>query len=145
MKYTVEIEIDRPIEKVIELFDNPDNLQKWMKGLLSMEHVSGTPGEPGAKSLLRFKMGNKEIEMTETIITRSLPEEFTATYEAKGVHNIVANRFLKLSEHKTKYSTEQEFEFSGFMKMVAFLMPGVFKKQSMDFLKDFKEFVESQP
>ena len=57
MKYTTEIEIEKPIEKVIELFDNPDNLKKWMEGLQSFEHLSGTPGQPGAKSRLFFKMG----------------------------------------------------------------------------------------
>jgi len=35
MKYTTEIEIERPIDKVIELFDNADSLKKWMEGLTS--------------------------------------------------------------------------------------------------------------
>lgn len=35
MKYTAEIEINKPIDTVIELFDNPDNMGKWMEGLQS--------------------------------------------------------------------------------------------------------------
>lgn len=144
MKYSTEIEIDKPIDKVIDLFDNPDNMNKWMEGLQSFEPLSGTPGQQGAKSRLKFKMGSREIEMIETITSRNLPEEFSGTYEAKGVFNIVKNRFIKLTDTKTKYITENEFQFKGFMKLIAFLMPGAFKKQSMKYLTDFKKFVESQ-
>jgi uncharacterized membrane protein len=144
MKYSSEIEINRPIDRVIELFDNPDNMGKWMEGLQSFEPISGTPGQPDAKSRLKFKMGKREIEMIETITSRNLPDEFSGTYEAKGVYNIIKNRFVKLSDTKTKYITENEFRFNGFMKLIAFLMPGAFKKQSDKYLTDFKTFVESQ-
>jgi hypothetical protein len=142
MKYTSEIEIDKPIGKVIELFDNPNNLSEWMDGLQSFEPLSGIPGQPGAKSRLRFKMGKREIEMIETITVRNLPEEFTGTYEAKGVFNIVKNYFRPIDENKTKYVTEQEFEFKGFMKIIGAVMPGAFKKQTKKTLVDFKNFVE---
>src|SRR5688572_32451586 len=60
-----------------------------------------------------FRMGKREIEMIETITTRDLPKEFSGTYEAKGVYNIVKNSFVKLSETRTKYITENEFQFKG--------------------------------
>ncbi len=142
MKYSCEIEIDRPIDRVIELFDDPKNLPHWMEGLQSFEHISGTPGQPGAKSRLKFKMKNREMEMIETVKTRNLPHEFTGTYEANGAFNTVTNRFARLSDTRTKYINEQEFQFKGFMKVIAFLMPGVFKKQSMKYLQAFKDFAE---
>lgn len=144
MKYKQEIEIDKPIDQVIALFDNPDNMSKWMEGLQSFEPISGTPGQPGAKSKLKFKMGNREIEMIETITVRNLPDEFSGSYEAKGVFNIVKNKFIKISNNKTKYISECKFQFTGFMKIIAFLMPNSFKKQSMKYLVDFKEFAEKQ-
>jgi uncharacterized membrane protein len=143
MKYTSEIEIDLGIDRVIELFDDPKNLPKWMIGLESFEHISGRPGQVGAKSLLKFKMGKREFEMIETVTVRNLPDEFTGTYELKGVYNIVKNKFIRISDSKTKYLTEQEYQFSGFMKIIGFLMPTAFKKQSMQYLIDFKKFVEN--
>jgi len=142
MKYTSEIEINKPIDKVVELFDNPANMDKWMIGLQSFEPISGIPGQVGAKSRLKFKMGKREIEMIETVTVRNLPDELSGTYEAKGVFNIVKNRFIPLSDNRTKYVSEQEFQFKGFMKIIGFLMPGAFKKQSMKYLMDFKSFVE---
>jgi hypothetical protein len=116
-----------------------------MDGLQKFEPLSGTSGQPGAKSRLTFKMGNRTIEMIETVTARNLPHEFSGTYEAKGVFNLVKNKFAEISPGKTRYSTEHEFQFQGFMKVIAFLMPGAFKKQSMKYLMDFKKFVESQP
>ena len=142
MKYTVEIEIDKPLDEVVKLFDNTDNLYKWMDGFQSMEHISGEPGQPGAKSKMQFKMGKRDIEMIETITEKNLPEEFTGTYEAKGVFNIVKNKFEALPEKRTRYITEQEFKFSGFMKIIGATMPGSFKKESMKYLQNFKEFAE---
>ena len=55
MKYTCQIVIDLPRRRVVELFDDPANLPKWMTGLQSFEHVSGEPGRPGAKSRLLFE------------------------------------------------------------------------------------------
>ena len=142
MKYTSSIEINRPVDRVIELFDSTDNMFKWMKGLQSFEAISGNPGQVGAKSRLKFKMGKREIEMIETITVKNLPDEFSGTYEAKGVFNVVKNKFIALPGNKTKYISEQEFKFLGFMKIIGFLMPGAFKKQSMKYLNDFKTFVE---
>lgn len=142
MKYSSEIEINQPIGRVIELFDNPGNLPKWMEGLQSFEPISGTYGQVGSKARLVFKMGKREIEMIETITVRNLPDEFSGTYEAKGVFNMVRNKFIPVGENKTKYISEQEFQFKGFMKIIGFLMPGAFKKQSMKYLSDFKNFAE---
>ncbi|MBT3252521.1 MAG: SRPBCC family protein [Candidatus Marinimicrobia bacterium] len=144
MKYTVELDINLPIDRVIELFDNTENMYKWMEGLQSFESLEGTPGQVGAKSKMVFISGKREIEMVETITVKNLPDEFSAIYEANGVYNIVKNHFIAKGEALTRYITEQEFQFTGFMKFMAFFMPGAFKKQSMQHLKAFRTFAESQ-
>jgi carbon monoxide dehydrogenase subunit G len=141
LKYTVEITIDRPRSRVVELFDNPDNLKHWMPGLQSFEPLTGKPGTVGSKAKLTFLMNNRKLEMVETITKRSL---FNGTYEAKGVFNIVNNRFIDIDGKSTRYVSDQEFQMKGIMKLFAWIMPGVFKKQSMKYLIDFKTFVENQ-
>ena len=67
MKYTVHVDLDLPRSRVIELFDDPDNLYKWLRGLQAFEPLSGEPGQPGAKSRFTIKSGGRDIEMVETI------------------------------------------------------------------------------
>ena len=114
MHYNYEIEIKKPIDFVIKMFDNPDNLKKWQTGLLSFETIEGEAGKPGTKSLLKYQMGKREIEMVETIEVNNLPQEFSGTYEAKNVFNRVVNRFEKIDAAKTLYKTENTFEFRSF-------------------------------
>ena len=144
MNYSQQIEINIPREKVIELFDNPDNMKHWQPGLISYEHLSGDHGKPGAKMLLRYKMGKRKIEMIETITVRDLPNEFSGTYEAKGVWNMVKNTFTEPSDGSTIWLSENEFKFKGFMKIMAAVMPGAFKKQSFKYMQQFKEFAEAE-
>lgn len=46
MKYKLDIIINKPVDEVIKLFDNPDNLKKWQPELVSFEHLSGEEGQP---------------------------------------------------------------------------------------------------
>jgi hypothetical protein len=144
MKYSVDILIDKPIDTVVALFDDPDNLSKWQPGFISSEHIEGEWGVPGSKYRLKYKMGKRDIEMIETLTVRDLPREMSGTYEAKGVFNIVKNYFEPVSEHQTRWRSDQEFQFKGFMKIIAVLMPRSFKKQSMKYLELFKAYAESQ-
>ncbi len=142
MKYQCSIDIELPIDEVVAKYDNEENLYKWMEGLQAIEPISGTPGEPGAKSNIVFQMGKRRMEMVETVIKRNPPEAITMTYDAKGVHNIVTTSFEKVSDNVTKCINDQEFQMKGFMKLMTWLMPGAFKKQSMKYLKAFKDFAE---
>jgi len=143
MKYEHKIEINLPRNRVIELFDSTENMRKWQPELISFEHVSGTPGQEGAKSKLLYKMGKRETQMIETITKRNFPDEFSGTYETKGVWNLQENFFKETGENKTEWTTISEFRCSGFMKVICWLMPGAFKKQTLKFMKRFKDFVEN--
>ncbi|WP_420581143.1 SRPBCC family protein [Reichenbachiella sp.] len=144
MKYTVDIIIDLPRPKVISLFDNPDNMHKWQPDLVSFDHLSGDPGQPGAKSKLHYKMGKREMEMIETVTKNDLPNEMCGTYETKGVFNIISNRFEEVSEKQTRWVSENEFQFSGYMKLLGIFMKGAFPKQTLKFMNQFKTFAENE-
>ena len=142
MQYEIEMDIDLPRARVIELFDSKENLKEWQPDLISFEHQSGEPGEVGAKSKLIYKMGKKEVEMIETITAKNLPDEFSGTYEADGVWNRCENRFIEVGENRTRWHFTTEFRLSGFMKLMGFFMPFLFKKQSRQFMEQFKAFAE---
>lgn len=145
MKYTLDITIELPREKVIALFDNPDNLRHWQPGFVSFESLSGTPGEVGATSRLRYNMNGREVELIETITARNLPDEFSGTYETKGIWNEIRNHFEAVDANTTKWISEIEFRPAGFMmKAMMSLMPGAFRKQSLTFMENFKNWAEGQ-
>ena len=145
MKYSNDVVINLPLDKVTELLDNPENMKHWQPGLLSWELLTDKPGEVGSKIKLKYRMGKREIGMVETIVKKELPDHFDATYEAKGVYNIVSNRFQAVNENQTRWVAENEFQFTNLMmKIIGLLMPGSFKKQSQLYLDKFKKFAESR-
>ncbi len=144
MRYTTTIEIDKPLDEVVALFDNIENYEHWMTGLQDFQVIDGQPGHEGTKVKYRFKMGNREIGMIEVVEKRDLPNEYKVSYYTKGVRNTVKNIFEKIDSASTKYTTENEFHFEGFMKLLGFLLPNLFKKQSLKYQVDFKKFVENK-
>ena len=143
MKFHCNVIIDLPIDKVIELFDNPDNLKEWQDGFVSYTHLSGTPGEPGAKSKLIYNANGKEIELIETITVRNLPEELSAIFEHHMMTNTMKNSFIAIGMNKTKYDIDIEYtKFNGMLKYLSWLMKGTFKAQTQKWINQFKDFAE---
>ena len=144
MEYTNEIIINAPIDRVVELFGNSDNMYKWMEGIVDHEHLEGTPGQEGAKMLMVFNMGGNQIEITETILAKDLPAVFDAKYESKFSTNIVQSGFEQVNETTTRQYSVTKIKPGNFMvRMMTWLSPNMFKKQSQKYMIDFKTFAES--
>ena len=111
MRYSIEVEINAPVAKVVELFDADNDASK----------IEG---------------------MTETVLVRDLPREFSARYEFHGVSYVLKKHFEALGPDKTRYICDQEFQFAGMMKVLSRLMPWVFKWESRKHSNRFKAFVE---
>ena len=146
MKFSCQVTIDRPLNRVIELFNSVENLKEWQDGFVSFEHLSVEPGEVGAKSKLVYLMGNRKMELIETILVNDLPEEFTGRYLSSATTNTMRNRFTALDEQKTRWEANIEYsELKGFMiKIMGFFFPGMFKKQTQKWLNQFKAFAERE-
>ena len=80
----------------------------------------------------------------KTITKSDFPHQFHATYHTKGMNNIQQNFFEKTPENHTKWTSKSEFIPLNFMmKVMITLMPSAFKKQSLLYMKDFKNFAEN--
>ncbi len=143
MKYELSIEIDLPLNDVADAFSDPIQLADWQRGFVSIEHIEGELGKEGAKSEIKYIMGKRAVDMVETITKNDLPRYFSAIYEAKGVWNLQENTFSEITETKTRWTSRSEFVMQSFpLKVLAFLMPKMFKKQSYQYMTDFKSWVE---
>ena len=144
MRYTLSNTINKPLEEVVEKFKDPDGVKHWMEGLQRIEHISGTPGEVGAKSDFYFLHKKKEMKISETILEQNLPRQIKFAYQSPMGNNEVEMVFEKLTDHSVKQINNSYFELKGFMKIMGFLMKGMFKKQSLKFMTAFKDYVEQE-
>ena len=145
LSYITEVEINSNIDHVIELFDDADNLKEYFPEMKERELISGIDKEVGAtyKIVATTTEGSdKRMEMMETIIKRDLPNELSSLYTANGVENIVRNKFISISDDKTKVVNESEFLFNGYMKIFSKFFPSIFKNQTSLYMNNFKDFAE---
>ncbi len=103
MKYTCTVDIELPIDKTVELWTDEKNFKEWQDGFQSIELLSGTPNEKGAKSKIILDDGKRRIELIETIINSNLPSEKKALYEHIHMTNTQTSRFEPISKNKTRY------------------------------------------
>lgn len=143
MKYTSEVIIRLSREKVIELFDNTENLYKWQPGLRSFEHLSGEAGKEGCQSTMVYDGRKGDLVMTETITHRKLPEEFHGVYKAKGVYNEMYNYFSEPEAGITLWKTVSVFRFKGLMALMAPFMKKAFMDNTLLSMERFKVFAET--
>ena len=147
MKLECQVDIRAPRNKVVELFDCPDNLGEWQDGFQSFEMIEGSPGEVGSKARLVYLMGKKRMELIETITVNDMPREFSGRYEHIHMDNTMRNFFEEIEGGRaTRYRAEVEYtELKSLMvRVMAKLFPGMFKKQVQKWINQFRDFVERE-
>lgn len=146
MRYRLEIDIDAPRERVLELFLDLDALSRWQPDLVSVEAIGdGAPRAVGAQTRQVHRMGGRTVDILETITVNDYPERFAATYEADNVWNAVDNRFADVDGRATRWTLESECRVSGIiMRVMILFVPGMFRRQTSTMMDRFKAFVERE-
>ncbi|WP_250006782.1 SRPBCC family protein [Actinoplanes sp. M2I2] len=153
MKYTVSLEIARPRGRVVELLTDPAYLPMWLRGLVLHEPLSGEHGQVGTTSRVVLQMGRQEFECTETVTRREpldlhgLGREDVVHFEreivGEGMWSAARERLTASGPEATLWVSENEYRFSSLlMRLVGVVMPGAFRKQSLQHMQDFKAFAE---
>ncbi|MBT8274335.1 MAG: SRPBCC family protein [Bacteroidia bacterium] len=141
MKFSCSVNIKQSKEKVAQYFADPTLLHHFQDGFKSKTLISGVEGEKGAKSTMVYE----KLELLETILENNLPDEFHALYEHKHMTNTMRVNFETLADGSTEYTSEIDYtKFNGFMiKLIAKLFPGMFRKQVLKWMLQFKDYCEN--
>src|SRR5690606_34128402 len=125
------------------------HIPKWLRGVVLHEPLNGLHGQVGTRSRVVMEMGQQKFEATETITRRepadlsSIPKGSVVHFEreivGEGMWNAARERLSEASPNTTLWVSENEYRFSGLlMRLVGLLMPGTFRKQSLQHMQDFK-------
>jgi len=152
VKYTIPLEIALPRQRVIELLEDPAHRPKWLRGLVSQEVVHGVDGQVGTESRVIFRSGKQTTQCTETITRREpthlqdVPSDRDIRFEreivANGMWNAAREQLTEAGPESTLWVSENEYRFTGLMRLAAPIMRAAFVKQSRQHMEDFKAFAE---
>ncbi len=140
------IDIEQSLDKVTELFANPNYLKEYQDGFIRKIHISGDEGKTAAISKMYYKHGKNEMELTETITKNALPHTFEAHYHHMHMDNTMKCNFKVLNDKKTRYEYEYEYTRINWImpRLIAILFPSMYKKPAERWLRQFKAFAENQ-
>ncbi len=152
VKYSVTIDLALPRDRVIRLLEDPAHRPKWLKDLVLHEPERGEEGQVGTESRVVFRSGKSTMECTETITRREpsdlaeVPSARVVRFEreivAPGMWSAARERLTESGPGNTRWVSENEYRFSGPMRLVSPLLRGVFIRQSRRVMQDFKAFAE---
>jgi uncharacterized protein YndB with AHSA1/START domain len=140
----VTITINQPAEKVWELFMNPDNLQYWLTGFVSAEHLNGNVGETGSVSKLKFMERGEVMEVTETVLNAKPNQQFASMMKHETFETETDIRLISFGQRTELIQTVQFSPKGFFMKLLMPIVKGAMKKRMANELLSFKNFAETK-
>ncbi|WP_456460735.1 SRPBCC family protein [Reichenbachiella sp.] len=146
MKIETTVVIDQPLDTVVKYFADPAYLKEYQEGFVSKELVSGVAGENGAISNMLYEHNGQKMELVETITTNDLPNAFEAHYHHEHMDNTMKCLFTPLNENQTQYTSFIHYTRINWVmpRLMAILVPSLYKKPVKRWLENFKKFVEGQ-
>lgn len=153
MRYANSIEITLPRQKVVQLLADPALIPMWLRGVVLHEPLRGAHGQVGSVSRVVMQSGRRTMEGTETITRREpadlhgIPADvvvhFAREIVAEGMWNSVHDRLTEATPETTLWESDSEMRFDSLpMRLMARIIPGVFRRQSQRHMEDFKAFAE---
>jgi uncharacterized protein YndB with AHSA1/START domain len=138
----IEVNIQKPIDRVASLHADPTNNTKWMHDIARVELVSGKPGAPGSRYRMIPSRGSMVFEAT--VVAAELPRELQLTLEASGITVLVRATFEARSDGSTRMRSEERFVFHGFVhRLMGLLARPAIRKAHRTHIEAFRQFAES--
>lgn len=142
-KYTVEVEVDKPVEEVFAIFENPKMLKKWLPEIKSIEPINVTPQKLGSTYKIILDDQGQGAKMVEKIRAYVPNEKLTLQFTSSEMLKVDDYNFTA-QEGKTKIIQNTSILSNSFVTACVFpWFKGRFKDLSQDYLNRFKELAES--
>ncbi len=147
MKHKLEVEINLPREKVIELYTNMENMKHWVPGVTKVKKISGEKGEVGSKYNITVEQEDVKLDMITTVSVVNLPKEYVTktdtTWIPGGMVEEARTYFEVLRTGKTKLVVESTFGGGILAKIFSFIGYFFLKNSAIKGIRKFKEFAEN--
>ncbi len=82
------------------------------------------------------------MQIAEEVLEEDLPRQIKYGFTSSMGYNTVEMIFEPIDDNSVRQTNNSYFEMRGFMKLIGFVMIGMFKKQSNTYINAFKSWVE---
>lgn len=144
ISYKNSVTINKTKDEVWAAFIDESNTKKWLKGLQSIELVSGEKGKPGSKYKLLIQDKGEMIPIFETMKKIEPGRLYSFTLDAEPLTNEVTTTFRDQNGVTVMEQNEVVRGKNLFWRSLFFWLQSTFQANSMENLMNFKRFLEGQ-
>jgi uncharacterized protein YndB with AHSA1/START domain len=138
MRFTKEVVLNKPVERVRVLTSDPAHLHEWQPDLVSITQHSETPGAAGSTATLKYR----KFTLEETVLTATANER-ASRYETRGMVHTITNRYRAIDDQHTLLVCENEIELTGLLKLGRLVLEKSLREQSERNVDNFKAFIDA--
>lgn len=141
--YTSEFIVDKPIKEAWAVMGDESKVSQWLKGITSIEHVSGEKYTVGAVTKYTFSENGQESTVVETIKSVKPNEHIAMDFVMEGAMDMDYKVDFAVKDGKTHVKSSTTAKGSGiFMRSMLSFMQGTMKAQEDENLGNLKKLIE---
>lgn len=143
VKYTTEIEIDKPIAEVFSDFQDVELMKQWMPEVKSIDVLEEKPEKVGSTYKVVVENQGRMITMTEKVLAYELNKRISFHFDAENMLKVDDYKFSSIG-NKTKIVQESVCTSDSYMMSCVFpYFKNVLKTTSQQYLNKFKSVSEA--
>ena len=144
IKYTTEVEINKPIEEVFTVFEDPQTLKKWLPEVKSIEPIDVKEDKIGSTYKMIVENEGQEMIMIEKITTYIPNQKMTFQFDSD---QMLKTDDFNFTSNGTTTKMVQHSRVRSKSYMMGCLFPyfkGTFTSISQGYMNRFKKLVEEK-
>ena len=103
-KYSVSVEVNKPIEEAWGVLVDDSKMGEWLQGYKSTETLEGEPLTVGSRHRVVFDEGGMEVVFIETVRVVDAPTEFSFDLEHEMMGSSILFTLESIGENRTEIS-----------------------------------------
>ncbi|MGG8496572.1 SRPBCC family protein [Tenacibaculum sp. TC6] len=142
LNYTSKVTIDKPVEEVFSLFNNDENLPKWIPEIKSVKSIQKQEGVVGSTYAVAVESQGQEIILEEKIMAYEPNKNIKLFFKGGGMLKTDDYHF-ESENQKTTITLITQCKSSSFI--LGCMLPyvkGKLAAQDQQYLTNFKQFAE---
>jgi uncharacterized protein YndB with AHSA1/START domain len=142
--YKVKTTIDKPIDEVFALFNDPTQIKNWLNAIKSFEPINETKNKIGSTYKITIDNKGQDFVMTEKITAFDINKEIGIEFDAQGM---LKNDFIEFSSdgNKTVITNNVSCKGTNFMLKCTFpYFKKAFMREDQNNLDNFKNYIETK-
>ena len=96
--YSTEVEINKPLEEVFVIFEDPQTLKKWLPEVKSIEPIAVKEGKVGSTYKMIVENEGQEMIMIEKITAYIPNEKMTFQFDSDQMQKQMISTLLQMEQ-----------------------------------------------